>query len=109
MAKVLEQILVRVYQPWKSKGAGDQQKQHQHQQHHHFSLDTVIELDAQLSQVERSVPWPLSWLPGVNDGVPPRALPQDMALCLVMQRIVLQSRYAALKPTRWGSLYIGRS
>lgn len=80
LSKVLEQILVRVYQPWKSKAGGSDQR--------HFSLDTVIELDAQLSRFEAAVPWPLRWR--VVVGMAP---PEDMAACLVMQRHVLHSRY----------------
>lgn len=80
LAKVLEQILVRVYQPWKSMSGGAEQ--------HHFSLDTVIELDAQLSQFEKLVPWPLNWLSELS----PRALLEDMAPCLRLQQTVLHSR-----------------
>jgi hypothetical protein len=85
MSKILEQIISRVYQPWRtgSHVGGDHGPP--------FGLETVNELDAQLSQFEKTVPWPLNWATGA--GVEMNGLSPDMGPLLRMQKNVLRARY----------------
>jgi hypothetical protein len=85
MSKILEQIISRVYQPWRTGGhvGGEHSPP--------FSLETVNELDAQLSQFEKAVPWPLNWATGA--GVEMSGLSPDMGPLLRMQKNVLRARY----------------
>lgn len=86
LSEVLEQILNRVYQPWRSRSGGDDAHADRHRG---SNFDTITDLDSQLTEFEAIVPTFLSWT---------KTPIRDMHQCpklkslILMQRNVLRGR-----------------
>lgn len=73
LGQILEEILRTIYQPWRDKHGRDLRCSNGRCSEAHYGrLDSTIELDAQLSRFEQSLPHFLSWTREAdNTRIPP--------------------------------------
>ncbi|KAK2009929.1 fungal-specific transcription factor domain-containing protein [Colletotrichum eremochloae] len=89
LSLVLEDILCKIYQPWRSRLRDDRIRSTGAAADGMPSLDTIVELDAQLDDFERAVPRFLSW----QSASPLERLVTEDPKTIAIQKHVLQARF----------------
>ncbi|KAK1987949.1 fungal-specific transcription factor domain-containing protein [Colletotrichum cereale] len=87
LSLVLEDILWKVYQPWRSRHQDERLRGSRADGMP--SLDTIVELDTQLDDFERAVPRFLSW----HSASPSEGLTPEDPKTIAIQKHVLQARF----------------
>lgn len=94
LSLLLDDILWRMYQPWKNRHRDERLRGSRADET--ASLDAIVELDAQLDDFERSVPYFLSWL----SSSPSEGIAAEDQQTIAIQKNVLYARSVVRKPLR---------